>query len=43
VTRLEYDLPHDRLEVLAEVAVEISASGEVRDTDSTAWERFATH
>jgi transglutaminase-like putative cysteine protease len=38
VTRLEYDLPHDRLEVLAEVAVEISASGEVRDTDSTAWE-----
>jgi transglutaminase-like putative cysteine protease len=38
VTRLEYDLPHDRLEVLAEVGVEISAPSDVRDGDSAAWE-----
>jgi transglutaminase-like putative cysteine protease len=38
VTRLEYDLPHDRLEVLAEAAVEVSARGDVRDAESAAWE-----
>jgi transglutaminase-like putative cysteine protease len=38
VTRLEYDLPHDRLEVLAEVAVEVSAPAAVIDADSVAWE-----
>lgn len=38
VTRLEYDLPHDRLEVLAEAAVEVSVREEVIDADSTAWE-----
>jgi transglutaminase-like putative cysteine protease len=39
VTRLEYDLPHDRLEVLAEVAVEVDAPRDVTDTESAAWER----
>jgi transglutaminase-like putative cysteine protease len=39
VTRLEYDLPHDRLEVLAEVAVEVRAPRDVTDTESAAWER----
>jgi transglutaminase-like putative cysteine protease len=39
VTRLEYDLPHDRLEVLAEVAVEVDAPRDVADTESAAWER----
>jgi transglutaminase-like putative cysteine protease len=38
VTRLEYDLPHDRLEVLAEVAVEVHAPRDVTDTESAAWE-----
>src|SRR5580692_2562755 len=38
VTRLEYELPHDRLEVLAEVGVEISAPRDVRDGDCAAWE-----
>jgi transglutaminase-like putative cysteine protease len=38
VTRLEYDLPHDRLEVLAEVDVEVDAPRDVRDTESAAWE-----
>ena len=38
VTRLEYDLPHDRLEVLAEAGVEVSARRDVMDTESTAWE-----
>ncbi len=38
VTRLEYDLPHDRLEVLAEAGVEVSARGDVRDAGSAAWE-----
>jgi transglutaminase-like putative cysteine protease len=38
VTRLEYDLPHDRLEVLAEVAVEVRAPHDVTDTESAAWE-----
>jgi transglutaminase-like putative cysteine protease len=39
VTGLEYDLPHDRLEVLAEVAVEVDAPRDATDTDSAAWER----
>jgi transglutaminase-like putative cysteine protease len=38
VTRLEYDLPHDRLEVLAEVDVEVDAPRDVWDTESAAWE-----
>jgi transglutaminase-like putative cysteine protease len=38
VTRLEYDLPHDRLEVLAEARVEVSARRDVMDAESTAWE-----
>jgi len=38
VTRLEYDLPHDRLEVLAEAAVEVRARGDVMDAESAAWE-----
>ena len=38
VTRLEYDLPHDRLEVLAEVKVEISAPRDVHESDCTGWE-----
>jgi transglutaminase-like putative cysteine protease len=40
VTRLEYDLPHDRLEVLAEVGVEVSAPPTVAETESTAWEEI---
>jgi transglutaminase-like putative cysteine protease len=39
VTRLEYDLPHDRLEVLAELGVEVSAPRDVADTESAAWEQ----
>jgi transglutaminase-like putative cysteine protease len=39
VTRLEYDLPHDRLEVLAEVAVQVDAPRDVTDTESAAWDR----
>jgi transglutaminase-like putative cysteine protease len=39
VTRLEYDLPHDRLEVLAEVDVQVDAPRDVTDTESAAWER----
>jgi transglutaminase-like putative cysteine protease len=38
VTRLEYDLPHDRLEVLAEAGVEVSARPDVMDAGSAAWE-----
>jgi len=38
VTRLEYDLPHDRLEVLAEVEVQITARPKVTDTETAAWE-----
>ena len=38
VTRLEYDLPHDCLEVLAEVLVEVSALPDATDTESLAWE-----
>jgi transglutaminase-like putative cysteine protease len=38
VTRLEYDLPHDRLLVLAEAGVEVSARRDVTDRESSAWE-----
>jgi transglutaminase-like putative cysteine protease len=38
VTRLEYDLPHECLEVLAEIAVEVSALRDVADGESAAWE-----
>jgi transglutaminase-like putative cysteine protease len=38
VTRLEYDLPHDRLEVLAEVGVDVSPPRRTADTESAAWE-----
>jgi transglutaminase-like putative cysteine protease len=38
VTRLEYDLPHDRLEVLAEAGVEVRAAPELASADSDAWE-----
>jgi transglutaminase-like putative cysteine protease len=38
VTRLEYDLPHDRLEVLAEVGVEVSMPADTIDADSHSWE-----
>ncbi|HWJ37106.1 MAG TPA: transglutaminase family protein [Steroidobacteraceae bacterium] len=38
VTRLEYDLPHDRLEVLAEVGVDVQSAPPVTATDSHAWE-----
>jgi transglutaminase-like putative cysteine protease len=39
VTRLEYDLPHDRLEVLAELGVDVSAPRDAADTESAAWEQ----
>jgi len=38
VTRLEYDLPHDRLQVLAEAAIEVSLPKTAAATESTAWE-----
>jgi transglutaminase-like putative cysteine protease len=38
VTRLEYDLPHECLEVLAEIGVEVSALREVTDSETSAWE-----
>jgi transglutaminase-like putative cysteine protease len=38
VTRLEYDLPHDRLEVLAESAVEVRAPGAAAEQESARWE-----
>ncbi len=38
VTRLEYDLPHDRLEVLAEVGVEVRHSPPLEAGGSDAWE-----
>jgi transglutaminase-like putative cysteine protease len=38
VTRLEYELPHDRLEVLAEAMVEVSAAPNAAETDSSSWE-----
>jgi len=39
VTRLEYDLPHDRLSVLAEVGVEVRRAAELDAAQSDAWER----
>ncbi|HME40971.1 MAG TPA: transglutaminase family protein [Steroidobacteraceae bacterium] len=38
VTRLEYDLPHDRLEVLAESSVAVSAPTDAAQSESAAWE-----
>jgi transglutaminase-like putative cysteine protease len=38
VTRLEYDLPHDRLEVLAEVGVEVRPPGDAPEAQAAAWE-----
>jgi len=38
VTRLEYDLPHDRLEVIAEVGIEVQAAPAINAEDSAAWE-----
>jgi transglutaminase-like putative cysteine protease len=43
VTRLEFDLPHDRLEVLAEVGVEVRAPPDFIATDSEPWERACAH
>jgi transglutaminase-like putative cysteine protease len=39
VTRLEYDSPHDHLEVLAEVRVEIQPAADVDAAASEPWER----
>jgi transglutaminase-like putative cysteine protease len=38
VTRLEYDLPHDRLEVLAEAGVEVRAAPATDPEESAEWE-----
>ena len=38
VTRLEYDMPHDRLEVLAEVGIDVRGAPDITPTDSDAWE-----
>jgi transglutaminase-like putative cysteine protease len=38
VTRLEYDLPHDRLEVLAEVGVEVRHAAAIDASASEPWE-----
>jgi transglutaminase-like putative cysteine protease len=38
VTRLEYDLPHDRLEVLAEAGVEVQAAPATDPEGSDEWE-----
>ncbi len=38
-TRLEYDVPHDRLEVLAEVGVEVRPAAAGSAADSEPWER----
>jgi transglutaminase-like putative cysteine protease len=38
VTRLEYDLPHDRLMVLAEAAVEVSTPAAAAEAQSSPWE-----
>jgi transglutaminase-like putative cysteine protease len=38
VTRLEYDLPHDHLDVLAEVEVEVMAPKDAPAADSAPWE-----
>ncbi len=39
VTRLEYDLPHDRLEVLAEVGVDVRAAPLIDAAQSDSWEQ----
>jgi len=39
VTRLEYDSPHDHLEVLAEVRVEVRSAPDLDAAASNAWER----
>jgi transglutaminase-like putative cysteine protease len=39
VTRLEYDSPHDHLEVLAEVRVEVQPAPDMDAASSDAWER----
>ncbi len=39
VTRLEYDLPHERLEVLAEVGVEVGAPAAAQAAAADPWER----
>jgi transglutaminase-like putative cysteine protease len=38
VTRLEYDLPHDRLEVIAEVGVDVLAAPAIDAGDGASWE-----
>ena len=38
VTRLEYDMPHDRLEVLAEVGIDVRAGSAIAPADSDRWE-----
>jgi transglutaminase-like putative cysteine protease len=38
VTRLEYDLPHDRLEVLVDVGVEVRSAATIAPADSDGWE-----
>lgn len=38
VTRLEYDLPHDRLEVLAEIQVQVRPRGAFDSEDSAPWD-----
>src|SRR5271156_1237662 len=38
VTRLEYDLPHDRLEVLAEGGGDVRPAPPIVPADSDAWE-----
>jgi transglutaminase-like putative cysteine protease len=38
VTRLEYDLPHDRLEVIAEVGVDVQAAPAIDAADGVSWE-----
>ena len=40
VTRLEYDQPHDRLEVLAEIGVEVSPRREATDPNDCSPEWF---
>ncbi len=38
VTRLEYDSPHDRLEVLAEVSVDVRSAPAITAADGVSWE-----
>ncbi len=42
VTRLEYDTPHDRLEVLAEVGVEVQPAPIIDPAASDAWETVSS-